>query len=234
MADSPRIPRKIDLFNQYISNTTPYFNTGTPTNAERLGIRPEEVTQWIAIDTRWKPTYSLYSDKKNSRTTSVIEEINLIITDLIDLDHTYHLLDRIAASPNVNITDLETFNIKKGVLEKTTRSKPTTPITELVVPALQPLGGGIISMKCRNHIGNSASIIDGADSVEYNYCVGGTRPTSAESVGLKTGLSTKASFTLSLGAESAKEELFIFFRWYNTKHPELAGPWSSVQTTLIL
>jgi hypothetical protein len=234
MTDSPRIPRKIDLFNQYISNTTPYFNTGTPTNAERLGIRPEEVTQWTAIDARWKPTYSLYGDKKNSRTTAVIEEINLIISDLIDLDQSCHLLDRIAASPNVTIADLETFNIKKGVLQKTTRSKPTTPITELVVPAIQPIGGGAVSFKCRNHTGNSASIIDGADCVEYNYCVGGTPPTSADAVGLKTGLSTKASFTLSLGAASAKEELYIFFRWYNTKYPELAGPWSSLQTTLVL
>jgi hypothetical protein len=234
MSDGSRIPRRVEKFNQFLTSTTAYLLTGTPTNAERLGILPEEVSQWSDINARWGSNYLKYGDKKNSRTTSVIEEIKHVILDLIDLDHSCHLLDRIAASPNATITDLETFNIKRGILQKSTRSKPTTPITELVVPAIQPIGGGFVSIKCRSHAGNSASIIDGADCVQYNYSVGGTPPASAETEGLKTGLSTKASFTLSLGAASAKKELFIFFRWFNTKYTDFAGPWTSLQTTLIL
>ncbi len=234
MTENTRIPRRIEDFNLFLNNTTEYFITGTPTNADRLGILPAEVTKWQGYDVRWKPLMLKYSDKKNTRTTAVTEELNQIIVEVVDLDHTNHLLDRIAASPNVTIADLDTFNIKKGVLQKTTRSKPTTPITEMVVPAMQPLCGGSVSIKCRNHIGNSASILDGSDCVHYCYQIGGTAPASAEADGLKSGLSTKASFTLSLGAASAKQELFIFFRWFNTKYPDLAGPWSSVQTTLIL
>ena len=59
-------------------------------------------------------------------------------------------------------------------------------------------------------------------------------PASAEAEGLKAEISTRASFNLDAGSASSGKYLYIYLRWYNTKHPALAGPWSSMNTTLIL
>ena len=161
-------------------------------------------------------------------------ELRLIIDETADFDQSNHILDRIAASPNVTIADMETFNIKKRVLQKSTRTIPTTPIVDSVSITLIPIGGGSILLKCYRSTGQRAAICEEADCVQYLYQVGDTPPASADAGSLKNGLSTKASFTLALGASSSGKTLYIYFRWYNTKHPELAGPWSSLQTSLIV
>jgi len=233
MADRTRIPRGIDDFNPYIINTNAYLLAGVPTNAVRLGILTTETDKWTGFLNEWTPLYLKYSDKKNGRTTAVKDGLLYIIDQCVELDQTSHILDRIAASPAVSIADMETFNIRKGVLQKTTRSVPVTPISEKVAAAIQPLGGGSVAIKCHNST-SRASILDGADSVQFVYQVGDVPPTSAEAPGMMKDISTRAAFTLDLGAENATKHLYIFFRWYNTKHPDLASPWSAMQSTLIL
>ena len=233
MSDGSRIPRGVDEFNPYITNTSAYLTAGTPTNAERLGILEEECNKWTGFVTIWTPLYVKYSDKKNGRTTAIKDQLHDIIDQCVALDQSCRILDRIAASPNVTIVDMETFRIKKGALQKTTRSVSTTPITETPIVAVQPLGGGSLAIKCHNST-SRASILVGADSVQFVYSVGVTPPTSAEQDGLSKELSTKASFTLALGASTSAKFLYIYFRWYNTKHPELASPWCSLISTLIL
>ncbi|MDR3652097.1 MAG: hypothetical protein P4L34_03905 [Paludibacter sp.] len=233
MADGSRIPRGIDGFNLYIITTCAFLSAGTPTNAERLGILTEEAAKWCGFLAEWTPLYAKYMDKKISRTTAVKDQLMDIINRCVLLDQTSHILDRIAASPNVTIADMETFNIKKGILQKGTRTVPTTPINESVLAALQSMGGGSFAVKCHNST-SRASIVDGADSVQYAYLVGTTPPESVKADGLTKDLSTKAAFTLPLGPENSAKYLYIYFRWYNTKHPELAGTWSALQTALIV
>jgi len=235
MTDQSRIPRGIDGFNPYIIKTVAYFADGTPTtNASRLGISEEEVNQWTGFLTEWSPLYLKYSDKRNSRTTAVIDQLYDIVDRVIAFDQTNHILDRIAVSLNVNIVDLETFNIRKGALQKSGRSIPQKSITDSVSVTLQPIGGGSVSVKCYSPTGARPAILSDADSVQYVYSVGIAAPASAMADGLSKDLSTKGSFTLALGADAAAKSLFIYFRWFNTKHPELAGPWSTLQTTLLL
>jgi len=234
MASSARIPRGIDDFNPFIITTTAYLQMGDPNNAVRLGIVDSELADWKKLASDWQPLYLMYSDKKKSRTTAIKDQLLSIIQSCVDLDKDNRLLDRIAASPNVTIVDMETFNIKKGVLQKTTRTIPTTPITDAVTVTLQPLGGGSVSVKCYSITGTRASILEDADSVQYSYLIGLTPPTSIESAGMVKELSTKASFTLQLGAANSAKYLYIYFRWYDTKRPELSGPWSSLQSTLLL
>jgi hypothetical protein len=234
MTTGTRIPRDVNGFNSYISITGSYLTEGSPTNASRLGITDAEVTTWKGFGTSWNPLFTKYGDKKNSRTTAVIEQLHDIIDNCVAFDQSNHILDRIAASTSATITDFETFNVKSGSLEKNTRSISTTPISEKVSATIQPLGGGSVSIKSYTPTSQRAGICDGADSVQYTYSVGTTPPASADADGLKTGLSTKASFTLDLGAASSAKYLYIYFRWYNTKHPDLAGPWCSLETMLIL
>lgn len=234
MADAPRIPRGIDDCSQYLINTNNYLDSGTPNNAERLGILPEEAVKWSGFTNKYGPLYLLYSDKQNSRTTAIKNRLLSIIDEVTNFDQTNHLLDRIAASPNVTIADMATFNIKKGVLQKTTRSVATTPLTNQVAAAIHPIGGGSVNIKCRNLSSERAGIEEGANCVQYSYIVGEKAPVSADDENMKRDISTKASFILALGSASSTQSLFIYFRWYHTKHPGLAGPWSALMTTFIL
>jgi hypothetical protein len=108
-------------------------------------------------------------------------------------------------------------------------------IKEGVLASLQPLGGGDIQVKCRSaHDSSRPSIVEGADSVLYAYQIGGTPPTSANNQGLTKIIDTKAAFTIHTDPSSSGKTLYIFFRWYNTKHPELSGPWSLIQNMMIV
>jgi len=234
MTTGTRIPRGIDEFNPYITKTSSYLQEGTPSNADRLGVTKEEAAEWTALEGKWLPLHLLYTDKKNSRTTTVKDKLKAIITECVELDQDCHILDRIAASPNATITDMAIFNINNGVLQKSTHTTLTTSIVEPVIPTLQPIGGGSLTIKCYSSTGERAAIFEDADSVQYTYMVGDTAPASADAVGLTKELSTKASFTLALGSASSGKRLYTYFRWYNTKYPTLAGPWTSLQTTLIL
>ena len=235
MTKKTRIPRSIDRFNGYIIVTAAYLADGTPTtNAARLGINENEVIRWTAFKTEWEPLYLKYSDKKNSRTIAIKDELYSIINETVLYDQTYYLLDRIATSPNTTIADMETFNIRKGVLEKKTRTTPQAPIVEPVSATLIPIGGGSLTVKCYSSTGLRASIFKGADCVQYLFATGDTPPASAEDDILKMGLSTRAIFNLVLGASNSGKKAFLYFRWYNTKYPELAGPWGSLQTILLL
>jgi hypothetical protein len=230
-----RIAREIDGFNPYIINTNTYMLAGTPTNWSRLGWLQAEMTQWTGFVTQWTPLYAKYSDKKGSRTTAITDQLHLIIKQCIGLDKSNHLLDRIAASPNVTILDLETFHIKKGVLQDNTHTQRHAEVADALVVDLQSVGGGDIAVKCRtSHDSKRSSIADGADCVQYAFQIGGTAPASADITGLKVETSSHAAFTLHLGSASSGKTLFIFFRWYNTKHPALASHWNAMQTILVL
>ncbi|MBB3188291.1 hypothetical protein [Microbacter margulisiae] len=234
MTNTARIPRSINQFDEYITTTTAYLEAGTPTtNATRLGITEEEVTQWKSFNTQWSPLYALYVDKKNSRTTTVKDKLLKIISNTVDFNKLSHFLDRIAASVSVTIDDLAMFHIGKGTLDAEARTVGEKPIQESVSVTLAPLGGNVVSVKCRSSIGSRYSIYPGANCVQYLYMVSETPPESEEAPGLKMNISTKAIFNLSLGAGNIGKFLYIYLRWYNTKHPELASPWSKLENTIV-
>jgi len=234
MANDCRIPRTIEEFNGYIIYTASYLDEETPTNATRLGIDESEVEKWTKLCNRWTPLFIKYKEKKGKRTTTIKDQLLEIIDDSLKFNQDYHFLDRIAASLNVTIVDLETFNIKKGVLQKDTRTLSLSAITEPVVASIKPIGGGSFSVKCHHSSSTRASIFDEADSVQYIYFVGTEPPASPLVVGLTKEISTKASFTLALGADNSAKYLYIYFRWYLTKYPNLPGPWSGMLLSLIL
>ncbi|MEI6751578.1 MAG: hypothetical protein WCK78_00280 [Paludibacter sp.] len=64
--------------------------------------------------------------------------------------------------------------------------------------------------------------------------IGDTAPTSLNAPKLSKNLSTKSTFVLSLDSENQAKNLYIYFRWFNTKHPEIAGSWCNPQTYVII
>lgn len=227
------IPRTFDNFNTYIRNTNSYMDEGTPKNSERLEVPVEMVTKWDGICKKWVAAYDKYSDKYNLRTQAINDELRTIVDEAHIFNEDSNFLARIAISPKVTITDLETFGIRNSIGPKAGRSTPQMPFTTMVETTLKPIGGGSIMVKCYSK-GSRASILEAANCVQYRFVVGTTPPSSAEDAILDKDLSTKASFVLPAGAEKIGLHLYIYFRWFNTKHPELAGPWSDLESTLIL
>src|SRR5665647_181374 len=210
MPDKSRMPRGIDPFNPYITNTNKYLLEGAPTtNGIRLGLLDTEITQYTAFATKWSDLYPLYTDKRYTRTKDIRDQLLTIISDSINFDHKYHILDRIAASANVTVTDLEVFNIKKGPLQKSTHSISTTRLTDVITASIKPMSGGSVAIKCKSNYIPGASIIEGADSIQCVYITGNTPPVSTDADGLKTYLSTKASFSLNLGSVNTAKYLYI-------------------------
>jgi hypothetical protein len=235
MATGARMPRGIDPFNIYFTHAVSYLQEGTPTtNAVRLGILPDELTTLTTFLADWNPLYDKYSDKKRSRTTSIKDQLLILIDDVISFDQDKHILDRIASSPNVTVDDLVVFNIKRGLLQKSPTTAGSSPITDLVTVTIQPKGGGMLTIKCYSVTGQRAGIFEDADSVQYVYQIGDPVPASPDMPGLIKELSPKGVFTLSLGAGNKLKNLYIYFRWFDTRHPELAGPWSELQIAAIV
>jgi len=241
MPTGARIPRSINELGSYLISTSSYLSAPSPvtggpafgTNGERLGLLPAEITQWKAFEDEWSPLYLMYKDIMNSRTRAIRNNLLLIIDKVVAYDQTNHILDRIAASPNATLYDLGIFNINGGVLPKATRTVPTTAIREPVSVTFQVLGGAIIAIKCYSSTSARASIFSEADSIQCLYQTG-TPPASVNDETLRSGLSTKATFNLALNPDSKGKYLYIYFRWYNTRHPELSGPWSELQAAMIV
>jgi len=226
-----RIPTSINPFNVYLNNTTNYLNEGEPKNAERLGVTDDELALLSGIKTRWTPLFGLYTDKSNTRTQAVTAQLQDLINEFYTLNQTKHLLDRIAASSEVTVVDLQMFNIKNG---QSKHSVGVQPIQDVVITSIQLLGGGSVTFKCNAPGYSRPAIIDGADSIQVAFMIGTTPPESADDKGLRRDVTTKATFTLPLGSGNTGKYLYIYYRWYIVKHPELAGPWSALQTTLIV
>ena len=234
MSDTSRIPHSIVDFHGFLTTTCAYLVLGTPNNATLLGWTAAELTTWTGYLTAWQPYYIKYLDKRNARTPAVTEILNGFIDKACAYNKSHKLLDRIAASTSATTTDLNIFRIKtSGVTKKATRTVSTTPVEISVSPAFVLVGGGVIKVKCKNNTDKGQHIVEGSDSVQYVYKIDDKAPEGADDSGLSSGLSTKASFSLSLGSSNSGKPLYIFFRWYNTKHPELAGPWTPLQTLSI-
>jgi hypothetical protein len=228
------IPTAFEKFNIYYLNTSSFLSEGTPANYLRLGLTEEIFNGWKDIGKRWIPVYSRYTDKYNLRTPAVSDEMRSIMEDARKFENEHHMIALISISPNATVNDLETFNIRSRSDQKKNPSQSLMPITTLVDAILQPIGGGSVTIKCYGNTGQRPSIQETADCVQYRFVVGDSAPASAEDKSLDMNLSTRGLFVLQLGAETAGQQLFIYFRWYNIKHPELAGPWSKLQSTIIL
>lgn len=250
-----RIPPNIPGFNTYVNNTDTYLVAGAPvTNGERLGLTPQNLTDWNAQRVNWRDTlYPKYSDPLQS-TSAVKAQVHNFMEDFRTFAQP--LLNVMAASPNATEDDEAVFNFTIGHAAPVHH---TTPIADGVVFEAKPIGGGDLHFSCRTaHDDHRASKAEEADSVQLAYEItdlrnnnnngGGTPtppgpdrpgeerdnriPTPADK-GMTKEIFTKSQFTFHAGAENVGKRLVAFMRWYNTKHPELAGPWTAITVVVI-
>jgi hypothetical protein len=226
-----RIPRILSKFNQYINTVAAFLGAGTPTaNGVRLGLSAAQITQAQTYQSQWHSTnpatpgvYDLHTNP-NTRTKATTKSVQLLVKDFKIFFNP--LLQQMASSPAITPSDRLILNIAAPNPSKT---KPQVPIANTVYFEAKPLGGGSLRVTCRVATDTKrASKPPGADVVQLSYKIGDPAPSSAMDASTTKENSTHASFILQLGSGSAGQKLYVYARWMDTKHPNLAGPWSPV------
>ena len=129
----------IRLTYEYLMKTCPppegYYNW------QRFSWLPDEIAQWGAYYTEWKPLYSLWLNKKGTRTTMIKDSLLLIIKYCSAFNQTHRLYDRIAANPNAVTSDYSTFHLLRGTpLAKTSHTPTADPGTKHVEITIRKIG----------------------------------------------------------------------------------------------
>jgi hypothetical protein len=244
-----RIPKSPAEFNAYINNTESYLriNPGVaplppdvdPPEAEaipplgqpnwaRLGMIQSEMDMWTNFKSQWNILYPSYSDKEESRTT-VIKE-NLFEVESEFMVFARPILNMISGMRTVTNADAAVLHI---VINRASPTHPVTPILEIPTFSATPLGGAEIQFSFRpTHDSTRASKLPGATGIELSYEVGdGTTTTVTDNHQLFS--STKSIFVLKLPQNSKGKTLFVSARWIVANSPERNGPWSGMSSVIV-
>ena len=228
-----RIPETISRFDSYINNTDDYLQaiaSGTTHNWERLGLSNTNADDWLSKRTHWRDTlYPKYINPQLSSATVKAQVANFMSEFRFFANP---LLNRMASSPAANSNDEAAFNF---VITRAAASHHTVAIAETLSFSVSYMGGAELRFSCRvaSHSGRAAKA-KGADSVQVAFKLINNRnealPPLTE---MQRELFTKAVFIMPLGAENIGKAVALCMRWYNTKHPSLAGPWTDRQVFVI-
>lgn len=226
-----RIPVTLSEFDLYIRTIDTFLNTIVPpavvSPGTRLGLSGAELTALTNFRKQWytglPATPGWYELHTNPATKTPVTRQR--VTDIMKNFPVFFnpLLDRMSGSAAITSDDRIILHIAQPV---TTHTTPTEAIQETVVSEAKPLGGGEMRFSCRtSHDTKRASKAEGADSVQLAYKIGDPPPANVDEA-VTREIFSKATFTLDAGAASTGKKLYFFLRWYNTKHPNLSGPWS--------
>ena len=237
MAKQRAFPTTREGKNSYYTSVLAYLIL----NATRLLVSSGRMNALTALmgsvstpDT-WLYLWPKYILKKGKRTSDVTEALNILIKQIESL-----LAEIYRNIPEElwTVTDRSTFQRKTGA--HAAHTIHTEPISELCSVLLKAMGGSAVNAKCRtNEDSTRASKAEGADAVEFAYRIDPPLPPDPEHPEMpkyyliknhddKTTRITysKANITTQFGEDSAGNMLQGFARWVNTKHPNLAGPWT--------
>jgi hypothetical protein len=227
-----RVPETIPAFNIYMNTTDAYLQqidagSGLP-NWQRLGLALANNTDWHNNLLFWRDTlYKKYLDPTLS-TSSVKAEVRQFMKDFRKFASP--LLVLMAASANATTADELEFRFKR---HRRKRTFHTTPISDLCSGNLVHLGGGEFKIICRSTDAEGRPRkADKADSIQIAYSIGNTTPPNPEQ-GMTKEIFTKCVFVLDAGYAHIGKKIYVYFRWYNTKHPLLAGPWGNLVETVV-
>jgi hypothetical protein len=232
MGDRSRVPKIITEFDAYITKTDNFLQAIDPDtslpNWQRLELKSSEASWWNSERVFWRDT--LYPKHSNvlTRTTTVNKQVEHFRAAF--KKKSARILDKIAVADAGNEHDEATFNL---VLKKN-RKKPgyhTVRINEGMALLITHRGSGWLEILCRVPGRKRAGLPGMANSVQLAYSIGTMSVEPTRNTQLM--VSTRARFILQTGAEHIGQYIYIYARWYHTKHPLLAGTWSEVHKVMI-
>jgi hypothetical protein len=227
MPGPTRVPRKNDLFDQYIRNTTSYLLSGTsPVNWQRLGLSQSEMDKWEDYKNKWVDIFPKYTNK-GVRTSAITQTKNELKKTFID--YVRPLLTRISSSPNINETDRATLHLRKPDRTLTKRGM----IHDVPVAALESHPGGRIKVRCQmEHDSNRASMHKLADAIEMKIKIGDPAPGSPDDCPMNW-FSTTAIFNYQVGQVNAGKRIYVFCRYVNLTNPAHNGSFNTSRNVII-
>lgn len=232
-----------------MASSDKYQLAGTPSNFSRFGWSALNSSDWHDKKVYWSDTlYPLYGDPMTS-TTAVKGNVKLFIEDF----HVFGnpLLNLAAASSAATHDDEVAMNFKIGRHEPTHR---TVALSEKLILGALAQGGGDIHFTGRTSTDASRpSKPAGSDSMQLAFMIQGADDTpvpvppnpnpnpnpdpnklpSPDSSKFTKEILTRASITVHFGTDNTGKIIICAARWFNTKHPELAGSWSSLVALMI-
>ena len=245
MTSRSRVPRTLSTFDNYFKTLVPFLldiPTGsTLHNWERLGLLQSEMTAISAFYVMWftgiatnPGAYELHIDpeKKNKKTRRDVVKIMEDVSSYLQ-----PLLTRMSGSANLTEGDMLVLNIK---IRKTFSfiKKVIESIPHIVQIAL---GQARVRLKFYDtQDSKKPSIPEGADSIEIAYIIldplqetelqGKVKKTAPKHPddGCYKEIHTRATIILDFETIHAGKQVYLFARFYHTKHHDLAGTWTPV------
>ena len=136
-----RVPKKVSDFISYIDDTDDYQLTAVPppANYTRWNWSAAQSAQWHTYRQKADTLWNAYKNKK-LRTSDTTDQMHTHIKTVIAYDHTNHLLDNVANSPNSINTDYEKFHIKRGTsLADTTLTRSAASAQKIPVLTIKKI-----------------------------------------------------------------------------------------------
>jgi hypothetical protein len=235
------IPRTIREFDNYIRNTnkrqlTNNTATGNPFWKD-YNWSSAQSTAYKNMHDKWvNEVFKAWRDP-GLRTDIAKKAVPGFIRGLIDYVKANKLIDKIKTCDVVANADANTWQF---VLNRKKCSRKEDAIKQTAHGFEVRETGGRIMCKVRMYGVDGRPRIpreDGADSVQYAWMMMDKRddpPADVDGDAYRKDISTKAIFHFEAGAKSIGRWMAIRFRWYNAKHPRLAGPWSEAQVYLVI
>jgi hypothetical protein len=230
MTNSTRIPRTISEFNDYIENTDDHLQSTRAGGQvyDILGISTPQADEWSNRREYWEDTLYPKYRSKDTHTPTVTLEVQNFMKNFREFGNP--LLNLMAASFNANEKDAVILNFALG---RKAPTKPESPIAEKSFTSLKILGGSEIKAASKtDHDASRASVAEHADGVQYAYVVANDPPANVDDGTVKEFYSG-STHTFNLGVENLGKRFYVYTRWYNSKYPEFAGPWSNLYQVII-
>jgi hypothetical protein len=235
------IPRTILEFDTYIRITN---KRQLAVNAATGNPFWKDYNWTLAQSTEYKDRHDKWVDEVFKawstaalRTDVAKKTVPQFIRALIDYVNKHKLIDKIKTCDVVANADAGTWQF---VLNRKKRSRREVGMKKTAEAMVKQMGGGRLLCKA-TFVGNEGRARipreDGADCIQYAWMLMDKRdeaPANVNGTLYQKDISTKAIFYFEAGAQNSGRYLAMAFRWYNSKHKRLAGPWSEVQVHLVL
>jgi len=245
------IPSDDESFDDFQKNLMSVLNP----NATTWGIPAAQVTGLVTYQTTWTNAYAVGG--KGEKTTRNSVQIKAKTTARKAYENNkapmaLGLRAFIAAWVINNPLISDSFRIAMRLpIHKSGKTRHNVATKNTVVFKSTSLGSGAIQTDC--HSSGSSTLNPLAKTAkagkktsrakkEEGYEImkswkiinqGDAFPVTANDAGMTKTLFTKAKIIQQLGPENKGKILCEFMQWYIPKHPELASPWSNLQTTII-
>lgn len=239
MPNSHRFPKADSEFNDYVQSAVPYLIANwarlvpsaaappaplSPSPSPSLpGGTDPRLTQLQTYYATWNITYPRSKDA-NTRTQTITNDKDTLRTQIEAL-----LRSVFSDIPQSFLTtaDRTTLNLRA---RDTTPTHHHTPITDIPVLSMKPLGQGDFTFHVsRTHDATRDSKYPGAEiEVRYQVLALDARPTHIDDM-TNSFISTKAIFVFHAGTQNTGKILWAAVRWIIISDPSLNSPWSGIQ-----